>query len=159
MSDSTTTTTTTTAANNNPGTEMAAAVDIEVAKYRKLQEEMGQLQQTLQALMGQENENEMVKRELDLLDNNGSNNAVFKMVGPVLLKNDLEDAKLTVDKRLEFIRGEKNKTEESIKQKQTLAQECGRKAQELQGLMQRAAVEAAQQAVVQAQAQKQVVQA
>eukprot|EP00543_Licmophora_paradoxa_P013537 CAMPEP_0202466626 /NCGR_PEP_ID=MMETSP1360-20130828/69325_1 /ASSEMBLY_ACC=CAM_ASM_000848 /TAXON_ID=515479 /ORGANISM="Licmophora paradoxa, Strain CCMP2313" /LENGTH=50 /DNA_ID=CAMNT_0049090833 /DNA_START=79 /DNA_END=228 /DNA_ORIENTATION=+ len=47
---------------------MAAAVDVEVAKYRSYQEEIAKLQQTVQALMMQENENEMVKRELELLD-------------------------------------------------------------------------------------------
>jgi len=31
---------------------------------------------------------------------------VYKMVGPVLMKKPLEEAKQTVDKRLEFIGGE-----------------------------------------------------
>jgi len=34
------------------------------------------------------------------------NNVVFKLVGPVLVKQDQAEAKANVDKRLEFIRGE-----------------------------------------------------
>ena len=45
----------------------------------------------------------MVKQELDLLDDQST---VYKMVGPVLMKNDLDDAKQTVEKRLEYISGE-----------------------------------------------------
>jgi prefoldin beta subunit len=36
----------------------------------------------------------------------GSDSVVYKLVGPVLIKNDLDEAKETVDKRLEFISGE-----------------------------------------------------
>ncbi|XP_067882190.1 prefoldin subunit 6, partial [Heterodontus francisci] len=41
--------------------------------------------------------------ELDLLE---STNTVFKLIGPVLVKQDLEEAKSTVAKRLEYINGE-----------------------------------------------------
>ena len=34
------------------------------------------------------------------------NNVVYKLVGPVLVKQDQAEAKNNVDKRLEFIRGE-----------------------------------------------------
>mmetsp|Transcript_27982 Transcript_27982/g.39549 ORF Transcript_27982/g.39549 Transcript_27982/m.39549 type:complete len:141 (-) Transcript_27982:287-709(-) len=136
---------------NNPGAAMAAAVDVEVAKYRSYQEEIAKLQQTVQALMMQENENEMVKRELELLDDSSQ---VYKRVGPVLMKNDLSDAKDTVEKRLEFIRGEKEKSEQSLKDKQTKSNECARKVSELQGLMQKAAVEAAKAAAADAQKPK-----
>lgn len=33
-------------------------------------------------------------------------NAVYKMVGPVLLRQDQQEAKTNVDKRLEFIKSE-----------------------------------------------------
>ena len=89
---------------NNPGTAMAAAVEEQYAKYRALQEELQQLRNNQQMLMQQQNENEMVKQELDLL--NDSTDQVYKLVGPVLLKNDTDDAKQTVDQRLELIKGE-----------------------------------------------------
>eukprot|EP00957_Ditylum_brightwellii_P003091 235676-Ditylum_brightwellii.AAC.1 len=98
--------------------------------------------------MGQQNENEMVKQELDLLDDSAN---VFKMVGPVLMKNDLEDAKQTVDKRLEFITGELKKTEKSIEDKEKRSQEAAENVQKMQGAMQNAAAEAARQIAAQQQ--------
>ena len=35
-----------------------------------------------------------------------SSNTVYKLIGPVLVKQDLEEAKATVAKRLEYINGE-----------------------------------------------------
>mmetsp|Transcript_24420 Transcript_24420/g.36412 ORF Transcript_24420/g.36412 Transcript_24420/m.36412 type:complete len:137 (-) Transcript_24420:378-788(-) len=132
----------------NFGASMAAAVDAEVAKYRELQEELQKLRSDQQTLMGQQNENEMVKQELDLLDDSAN---VFKMVGPVLMKNDLEDAKQTVDKRLEFITGELKKTENSIEDKEKRSQEAAENVQKMQGAMQNAAAEAARQIAAQQQ--------
>jgi prefoldin beta subunit len=51
----------------------------------------------------QANENDMVKKELDLLDDEAK---VYKLVGPVLLKQDVDEAKTNVNKRLEFINKE-----------------------------------------------------
>lgn len=121
------------------GANMAAAVDAELAKFRSLQEEMAEKHQTLQQLLAQQNENEMVQQELLLLKDE---DRVYKMVGPVLLKNDLDDAKLTVSKRLEFINGEIKKVENSIQELERKASEVAKKANEMQGLMQQAAVEA-----------------
>ena len=82
---------------------MSAAIDAEVAKFRELQSEISELRSSQQTLVGQQNENEMVKQELDLLDDSST---VYKMVGPILMENDLDDAKQTVEKRLEYIAGE-----------------------------------------------------
>jgi prefoldin beta subunit len=48
-------------------------------------------------------ENEMVKKELNLLD---EEDVVYKLVGPVLVKEDTAEAKMNVEKRLEFINKE-----------------------------------------------------
>ena len=87
----------------NIGENMAAAVDAEVVKYRQIQEDIQKLRTDQQLLLQQKSENEMVKQELSLL-NDGEQ--VYKMVGPVLMKNETEDAKQTVDQRLELIVGE-----------------------------------------------------
>lgn len=42
-------------------------------------------------------------QELDLLD---AQNIVYKLIGPVLVKQDPDEAKATVAKRLEYINGE-----------------------------------------------------
>lgn len=56
-----------------------------------------------QQLDGQLNENIMVKKELELLK---ADNDVFKLIGPVLVKQDLYEAKQNVDKRMEYITAE-----------------------------------------------------
>lgn len=87
----------------NFGEQMAAEVDSKVQKFRTLQEEIQKLRTDQQLLMQQLSENEMVKQELDLLDDSSQ---VYKMVGPVLMKNETNDAKQTVNQRLELISGE-----------------------------------------------------
>lgn len=49
------------------------------------------------------NENITVREELYLLK---AANEVFKLIGPVLVKQDLEEAKDNVNKRIEFIKTE-----------------------------------------------------
>ncbi|PKI74352.1 hypothetical protein CRG98_005232 [Punica granatum] len=48
-------------------------------------------------------ENELVQKELDLL-NEGAN--VYKLIGPVLVKQDLAEANANVRKRIEYMTGE-----------------------------------------------------
>ena len=56
-----------------------------------------------QTLYSQLNENSMVKKELELLDGDAK---VFKLIGPVLVKQDQEEALANVSKRVEFIEAE-----------------------------------------------------
>ena len=42
-------------------------------------------------------------QELDLIE---SSAAVFKMIGPVLVKQDIEEARQNVQKRIDYINGE-----------------------------------------------------
>ena len=95
-------------ASNNIGQSMANAVDAEIATFRKMQEEIQKLRSDQQLLMQQQSENEMVKQELDLIDSSSDSGGgkVYKLVGPVLMKNELGDAKQTVEQRLELITGE-----------------------------------------------------
>jgi prefoldin beta subunit len=105
---------------NNPGNILASAVDAEVQKFRVIQEDLQQLQTDLQIVMGQETENEMVEQELALMTDSA---IVYKMIGPVLIKQPLEDATQTVKKRLEFIREEIKKMESKMSEKQKQGQE------------------------------------
>ncbi|XP_022066345.1 prefoldin subunit 6 isoform X1 [Acanthochromis polyacanthus] len=58
-------------------------------------------------------ENNIVKEELDLLN---SSNIVYKLIGPVLVKQDVDEAKATVAKRLEYINGEIQRYESVLKE-------------------------------------------
>uniref|UniRef100_A0A672K4N4 Prefoldin subunit 6 n=2 Tax=Sinocyclocheilus grahami TaxID=75366 RepID=A0A672K4N4_SINGR len=73
-----------------------------------------------QKLEAQVTENNIVKEELALLD---SQNTVYKLIGPVLVKQDLDEAKATVSKRLEYINGE-------IQRYETLLKELERKSEQ-----------------------------
>ncbi len=61
---------------------------------------MTALREGIQQYEHKKNENDMVKNELNLLD---PSDVVYKLVGPLLIRQEQEEAKLTVNKRLEFI--------------------------------------------------------
>ncbi|KAJ6652461.1 hypothetical protein lerEdw1_011497 [Lerista edwardsae] len=75
----------------------------ELEKYQQLQKDLSKCMSARQKLEAQLTENNIVKEELALLD---ASNAVYKLVGPVLVKQDPEEAKATVGKRLDYIGGE-----------------------------------------------------
>ena len=69
------------------------------------------LMQQKSQIMGQFNENTLVKGELDMLEE-GEN--VFKLIGPILMAVELMEAKGHVSIRLELIEGEVKKVEGAI---------------------------------------------
>jgi prefoldin beta subunit len=127
---------------NNPGGALAAEIDAEVAKFREVQQNVQKLRNDLQIVMGQLAENEMVLQELSLLDENAN---IFKMVGPVLIKNSQEDAKDTVGKRIEFITSEKDRLEKKLADLEKTSVEIAQRVQQMQGVLQQATVAAVQQ--------------
>ncbi|XP_071395570.1 prefoldin subunit 6 [Centroberyx affinis] len=84
----------------------------EVEKYTQMQKDVSKSMSARQKLEAQLTENNIVKEELDLLD---SANTVYKLIGPVLVKQDLDEAKATVTKRLEYINGEIQRYETLLK--------------------------------------------
>ena len=94
-----------------------------------------------QAILAQLNENITVKGELDLLDS--ADSKVYKLVGPLLVRVDADEAKGNVDKRLEFIQNDVSKVEKLIDEKQKALNEKGMEIQEAQMKMQKEAAEAA----------------
>jgi chaperonin cofactor prefoldin len=80
----------------------ASTIDDSIKRYKLLQEELQALAEKRQVTLQQANENGMVQQELDALE--GSTANVYKMMGPVLLRVELEDAKQNVGKRLDLIK-------------------------------------------------------
>merc|ERR1711935_1064408 len=119
----------------------AAEIDEEIAKFREVQEQLQRTRNDLQLVMQQLTENEMVKQELALLD---SSTNVYKMVGPVLIKNSLEDANETVAKRLEFINGEKKRLEAKNTELETRGNAIAAKVQKMQANLQQMTAAAVQ---------------
>lgn len=89
-------------------------------EYQKLQTELSNAVEARQKLDAQLSENELVKKvrsnaarfrmlltsTLQEFAQLTPNNTVYKLVGPVLVSQDHAEAKSTVDKRLDFIRGD-----------------------------------------------------
>ena len=128
---------------NQPGGALAAEIDAEVANFRTIQEQLAKIRNDLQIVLGQQTENEMVQQELDLLDTSSN---VYKMVGPVLIKNTVEDARDTVSKRIEFITSERKRLEDKVTELETRGNEISIKVQKMQSNLQAATAAAVQEA-------------
>mmetsp|Transcript_14930 Transcript_14930/g.24133 ORF Transcript_14930/g.24133 Transcript_14930/m.24133 type:complete len:132 (-) Transcript_14930:113-508(-) len=127
----------------------ASEIDEEMANLRDVQEQLQRVRNDLQLVMSQMTENEMVQQELLLLD---SSTNVYKMVGPVLIKNSLEDAKETVAKRLEFITSEKKRLEDKANELEKRGISISQKVQQMQATLQQVTAAAVQEVAKQAAA-------
>nr|CAG4638890.1 EOG090X0MQF [Cyclestheria hislopi] len=115
----------------------------EVEKFKAIQKEYQKVINTRQQLDSQLTENNGVKEELGLLETDSN---VYKLVGPVLIKQDLEEARQNVNKRIEYITGELkrlDKTLEDLDKKQDSQRETLSKLQQqLQQFQVKAAMKA-----------------
>ncbi|EFN52203.1 hypothetical protein CHLNCDRAFT_139019 [Chlorella variabilis] len=109
----------------------------EVAAFQQLQQGVQQNHRLRQQSLQQQHENEMVLQELALLAEDAN---VYKMIGPVLVRQDTLEARANVGKRLEFIAGELKRLDTQLQQ---LEERQGKKQaqlvrmqQELQGAQQ-----------------------
>lgn len=96
--------------------KIQSEVESEVKELQVVQRDMQKLVDARQKLVEQQNEVALVLKEIELLEE-GAN--VYKLVGPVLVKQSASEAKMNVTKRLEFITKELRKTEELIKANET----------------------------------------
>uniref|UniRef100_A0A1I8ECA3 Probable prefoldin subunit 6 n=2 Tax=Wuchereria bancrofti TaxID=6293 RepID=A0A1I8ECA3_WUCBA len=83
----------------------------ELAKYKRFEKDREKNIRNRQKLEGQLTENKLVKTELDLLEEGAT---VYKLIGPVLFKQDLTEAKQNVEKRIDYIIAEINRLEQTI---------------------------------------------
>lgn len=83
----------------------------ELDAFKQCQKEVNQLTGMRQQLDGQLNENSIVKEELELLK---STSEVYKMVGPILLRQDHSEAKENIDKRMSYIKNELQRIDDRI---------------------------------------------
>ncbi|RMX81792.1 hypothetical protein D0868_15928 [Hortaea werneckii] len=84
-------------------------------QYQGLQTELTTLVSARQKLESQQQENKNVQKEFQTLNEEAN---IYKLVGPVLLKQDSTEAKSTVEGRLEYIDKEIKRIEGSIKDMQ-----------------------------------------
>ncbi|KAI0659444.1 Prefoldin beta-like protein [Cubamyces menziesii] len=119
---------------------MAAALQerlqIASAEFQKIQAELATVVEARQKLDAQLSENELVKKEFASLT---EDNTVYKLVGPVLVKQDQAEAKQNVDTRLEFIKSEIKRVEGQLKDLGDKSEQKKLELVEIQAALQQAA--------------------
>ncbi|GAA5975471.1 hypothetical protein JCM10908_005171 [Rhodotorula pacifica] len=93
-------------------TSLEAKLQAATSIYTKLEADYARAVEARQLLDAQKTENEGVKKELASLT---EQNKVYKLVGPVLMKQEQSEAKHNVDKRLEWINDEIKRAETKLK--------------------------------------------
>ncbi|CAD8175525.1 unnamed protein product [Paramecium pentaurelia] len=92
---------------------LQSKIEEESKLLQTLQREMQKYVEGRQKLIEQSHENEMVKKELDLLEPEAK---VYKLIASVLVSQTLQESKENVSKRLDFIGKEFKKVEDLIKE-------------------------------------------
>ncbi|KAI8051245.1 Prefoldin [Syncephalis plumigaleata] len=84
---------------------MSLQAQLEAAStaFQKLQQDLSKAVSSRQQLGSQLSENEIVQKEFGLLKPDA---AIYKLIGPVLLPQERQEAVHNVDKRIEYIRTE-----------------------------------------------------
>ncbi|CAL0312403.1 unnamed protein product [Lupinus luteus] len=77
----------------------------------KLQKDIAKNHQVRKKYTVQLGENELVLKELDLLNEDAN---VYKLIGPVLVKQDLAEANANVRKRIEYISAELKRLDATV---------------------------------------------
>mmetsp|Transcript_27558 Transcript_27558/g.40523 ORF Transcript_27558/g.40523 Transcript_27558/m.40523 type:complete len:129 (+) Transcript_27558:76-462(+) len=108
---------------------MQKRVEDEAKQFQNMQKEHSKMGQAFSKLMAQHNENEMVLAELKILKDDSK---VYKLVGPVLLNQDLDEAKTTVEKRLQYIGDEMKRTQNHLNDLESRCEEKKSKIMQMQ---------------------------
>merc|ERR1711893_296366 len=112
----------------------------EVDKLKAIKKDYQKSVTARQQLDAQLNENNLVKEELAKVEEDCK---VFKLVGPVLVKQDPEEAKQNVSKRIEYISGEIKRQENLIKDYDKKEETCREAVAKIQQQLQQHQVKAA----------------
>lgn len=83
-----------------------------------MQDEAQQTMNTRAQLVAQMKENELVKQELDLIADDDEGARIYKLIGPVLVKQEKKEAASNVGKRIDFLQGELQKLEANLEEMQ-----------------------------------------
>ena len=92
--------------------ELYKKYEFQIKEIESLEKEQSRIRIALSSFENKKNENSMVKSELGLLEND---DVVYKLIGPILVKQEINEAKLQVDHRLEMINKEINKLDKNYR--------------------------------------------
>ena len=80
--------------------EIQTKMEAEVAEIKKIESEYTKIFGAKQQLQEKKSENEMVLTEISLM---GPEANLYKLVGPIMAKQDVSDGKASVQARIEYI--------------------------------------------------------
>ncbi|KAG0223948.1 hypothetical protein BGW42_005437 [Actinomortierella wolfii] len=90
-------------------------LETESIAYQNIQKEFAKAVESRQKLDSQLQENKLVQEEFAQLKDDAN---IYKLIGPVLVKQDKSEARTNVDKRIDFIQAEIQRVEKQIKELQ-----------------------------------------
>ncbi|KAL7316591.1 Prefoldin subunit 6 [Mucor circinelloides] len=102
-----------------------AKLEAESKAFQLLQKELSQVIESRQRLESQQQENELVNTEFEHLDEDSN---IYKLIGPVLVKQDKSEAATNVKNRLNLISSEIKRVETQLNE---LTQKSETKKQEI----------------------------
>ncbi|BCS03384.1 tubulin-binding prefolding complex subunit YKE2 [Aspergillus luchuensis] len=108
-------------------------------EFQALQTELDGLVEARQKLESQQQENVGVQKEFNSLDDESN---IYKLIGPVLLKQEKSEALMAVNGRLEFIEKEIKRIEGQIQENQDKSDKKRTEIVQFQTQMQQAAAAA-----------------
>ena len=114
--------------------EIQRKLETDVTEIKKIEAEYTKVYSAKQSLVEKKSENEMVLAEFNLMSADAS---VYKLVGPVLAKQDVNESKTNVEKRIEYITKEIERMDKLEQDFQTKVEERRANIQKLQEDMRR----------------------
>ncbi len=114
--------------------EIQKKLETDVTEIKKIEAEYTKVYQAKQSLVEKKSENEMVLAEFNLM---GDDAAVYKLVGPILAKQDVAESKTNVEKRIEYITKEIERMDKLEQDFQSKVEERRANIQKLQEDMRR----------------------
>jgi prefoldin beta subunit len=109
--------------------ELYRQYEFKLKEIESLDKEQSRIRLGISSFENKKNENSMVKSELALLE---EGDIVYKLIGPILVKQDIGEAKLQVDSRLEMIQKEINKLERNYRENTNKIEEKRKATYEIQ---------------------------
>ena len=109
--------------------ELYREYEYEAKEIERIGKEQTKIREGLQSYEHKKNENTMVKNELELLTDG---DVVYKLIGPILVQQDISDSKIQVDHRLELINKEIIKLDRTYKENETKIDNKRKKMQDIQ---------------------------
>ncbi len=114
--------------------EIQRKLEADVTEIKKIEAEYTKVFSAKQSLVEKKSENEMVLQEFNLM---GDDASVYKLVGPILAKQDVAESKTNVEKRIEYITKEIERMDKLEQDFQSKVEERRNNIQKLQEDMRR----------------------